>query len=81
MQGSQHRILEFKVVSNPDFLGFTRRTATSSSYSARDTAGAVQLVGLTPRIGVIASTASTCLSSTVMKYFVFGTKGILWWSS
>jgi len=43
---------------------------------------AVEVVGVSPYIGVIASTAATAsVSFFVMKYFVFGSKRILWRSS
>jgi hypothetical protein len=85
--------LEFKVVSNPDSLGFTRGTATSGFNHARNTPGeqnlihnagkylhmrafncvvtitvvwlVVEVVGLTPYIGVIASAATIASASLV----------------
>lgn len=42
----------------------------------------VEVLGLSPYFGVIASTAATaCTSFLVMKYFVFGKTGVLWRSS
>ena len=42
----------------------------------------VEVVGVSPYIGVVASTAATASASFfIMKYFVFRSKGILWWSS
>ena len=42
----------------------------------------VELLEISPYIGVVASTAATASTSFfVMKYFVFRSKGILWWSS
>jgi putative flippase GtrA len=42
----------------------------------------VAIMGSSPYFGVIASTAATaCTSFLMMKYFVFGSKGILWVSS
>lgn len=42
----------------------------------------VEVLGLSPYLGVVASTAATaCTSFLVMKYFVFGKAGVLWRSS
>jgi putative flippase GtrA len=42
----------------------------------------VEVLGLSPYLGVVASTIATaCTSFFVMKYFVFGKSGVLWRSS
>jgi putative flippase GtrA len=41
----------------------------------------VEVVGISPYFGVVASSATTAtVSFFVMKYFVFKAKGLLWWS-